>query len=128
MPAINISQLSATIAQELNAYQEYCISEFGYAVAAVAKDAVDQLEQTSPIGYTGNYAQSWAQKLVTKRTADPASRVVYSQNPQYRKTHLLEKGHAAVDGSWVRPRTHIAPVESRAVDQLVKQLTKRLGG
>lgn len=127
MAAIHISQFSATIAQELNVCQEDIINEFDAVAEAVAKDSVEQLRQTSPIGHTGKYAPSWAQKLVAKQPAVSISRVVYSRKPQYAKTHLLEKGHAAVDGSWVRPRAHIASVESRAVDQLVKQLTKRLG-
>ena len=128
MATIHISQLSATITQELNVCQEDIINEFDSAAEAVAKDTVEQLRQTSPIGHTGKYAPSWAQKLVPKQPAVSTSRAVYSRKPQHAKTHMLEKGHAAVDGSWVRPRTHIAPVESRAVDQLVKQLTKRLGG
>lgn len=128
MAAIHISQLSATIAQELNACQEDIAAEFDSVAESVVKDTVEQLRQTSPIGHTGKYAPSWAQKFVAKQPAASTSRVVYSRKPQYAKTHLLEKGHAAVDGSWVRPRTHIAPVESRSVDQLVKQLTKRLGG
>lgn len=132
MPAIDISQLSATIVQELNAYQKSIINDLSYVVTAVAKDTVEQLKQTSPIGYTGNYAESWAQKIMTKWSAGPASRVVYSQDPQYRKTHLLENGHDVKrDGrviGYARPRIHIASAESRAEDQLVKQLTKRLGG
>lgn len=128
MSAITISKLSATIAQELNACQEDIINEFDSVAESVAKDAVEQLRQTAPIGHTGKYAPSWAQKLVMKQPAAPGTRVVYSRKPQYAKTQLLEKGHAAVDGSWVRPRTHIAPAESHAVEQLVKQLTKRLGG
>lgn len=50
--------------------------------------------------------------------------VVYSKKPEYRKTHLLEKGHDAVDGSFVEPRPHIAQAEEKAIRWLDDQLNK----
>ena len=76
------------------------------------------------IGYTGDYAQSWAYKRWKNHGDDYMDMVIHAKKPEYRKTHLLEKGHEAVDGSFVAARPHIAQAEEKAVRWLDDMLNK----
>lgn len=127
MAVINVDQLANTIMQELEIYQQNTIEDVEYEVKLVAKEAAAELRETSPIGPTGEYAPSWSHRRSPDAGKDFMSMVVYSKKPQYRVTHLLEKGHEAVDGSWVAPRPHIAAVEEKAGRWMEERLTRRLG-
>ena len=41
---------------------------------------------------------------------------------RYRLTHLLEKSHRLRNGRKSRPQPHIAPVEQKAVENLIKYI------
>lgn len=128
MAVINVDQLANTIMQELEIYQQNTIEDVEYAVKLVAKETAAELRETAPIGPTGEYAPSWSHRRSPDAGKDFMSMVVYSKNPQYRVTHLLEKGHDTVNGTWVHPRQHIAQVEEKAGRWMEDMLTKRLGG
>lgn len=127
MAVINVDQIANTIMKELEIYQQNTIEDVEYAVKLVAKETAAELRETAPIGPTGEYAPSWSHRRSPEAGKDFMSMVVYSKKPQYRVTHLLEKGHEAVDGSWVAPRPHIAAAEEKAGGWMEDQLTKRLG-
>lgn len=90
------------------------LDEYGHAldeavreeVRDVAKEAVQQLRNTSP-KRTGAYAKGW-----TYRQEKDGSAVVYNKD-RANLTHLLEYGHAKPGGR-VNGITHIAPVEEWA--------------
>ena len=126
MTVINVDQIANTIMQELEIYQQNVVEDVEYAVKLVAKETAAELRETSPIGPTGEYAPSWSHRRAPDAGKDFMSMVVYSKKPQYRVTHVLEKGHEAVDGSWVGPRPHIAPAEEKAGIWMADQLTKRV--
>ena len=73
----------------------------------VAEDTVSNLKQTSP-KKTGKYAKSW--KVTKKGT----KYIVHAKPPYHRLTHLLERGHAKVNGGRVPGKVHIAPAEEKA--------------
>lgn len=128
MAVINVDHLAMEIMQVTEIYLVNTVADVKYAVDVVAREAVAELRETAPIGHTGDYADSWSHRLNPYAGKDHHSRVVYSKRPNYGKTHLLEKGHMAVDGSWVAPRQHIAPVEEKAGNWMMDMLTKRIGG
>lgn len=125
---INVDRLALTIMQDLEVYAQSTIADVEYAVKKVAKLAVDELEETSPVR-TGAYSQHWSHHLHPNRGKDYHSRVVYVKKPHYRLTHLLERPHKAVDGSLVAAKPHIARVEKKAqrwmLDLLAGRLNKR---
>lgn len=126
MAVINVDQIANTIMRELEIYQQNVIEDVEYAVKLVARETAAELRETAPIGPTGEYAPSWSHRRSPDAGKDFMSMVVYSKKPQYRVTHLLEKGHEAVDGSWVNPRPHIAAAEEKAGEWMEDQLAKRL--
>lgn len=128
MPIINVDRLATEIMQNLDIYLANTIEEVEHAVKLVAKETAAELQETSPVGYTGDYAESWSHMRDRSKGKDYMCMVVYSKKPDYRKTHLLEKGHRAVDGSFVDARPHIAQAEGKAAEWLVGQLTRNLRG
>lgn len=126
---INVDRLAETIMQDLTIYAQNTIADVEYAVNKVANLAKEELQETSPVGLTGEYSKSWAVRRHPYRGKDYNAKVVYSKAPHHGKTHLLEKGHEAVDGSYVAARPHIERVEEKAgqwmTDLLAQRLSKR---
>lgn len=122
--AIKIGNLASTVMKQLEDYGIEAGLEVEKVSADVAKDTARMLNKNSP-KLTGDYAASWTYGVgKTKRTRH--TMVVHAAKPEYRLTHLLEKGHQRRDGGRTEAVVHIAPVEEAAVERLEKELIKRL--
>lgn len=124
MAVIDVDKLAIEIMRNLEIYKANTIEDVERAVKLVARETAAELQETSPVGPTGDYAPSWAYRRNPDKGKEYMDMVVYSKKPQYRKTHLLENGHAAVDGSFVSARPHIKAAEKKAGEWLDMQLTK----
>jgi len=89
------------------------------AAQEVSKDGAQKLKATSP-KKTGKYATSWKVKKVGTKW------VTY--NTRYRLTHLLEKGHAKVNGGRVPAKVHIAPVEQDMIEEFTRKTEEAIRG
>jgi hypothetical protein len=126
MAKINLDQLADTILQDLDLYLANTVEDIEYAVKETAKDTVAELRQSSPAD-SGDYAESWNYKKDnTMRGKWYRSMVVYSKKPFYALTHLLERGHAKVNGGRVDARPHIKQAEDMAARLLYLRLVKAL--
>lgn len=125
---INIDKIAASVMENMEIYLANTIADVKHAVDVVARETVEELRETSPIGSTGDYAKSWAHRLHPDRGKDYHARVVYSKKPDYRITHLLEKGHDTANGNWVDPRPHIAAAEAKAEVWMTDMLTRNIRG
>lgn len=83
-----------------------------------ALEAEHVLHAKSP-ARTGQYAAGWA----VKSWQEGANKgyIVYNAD-QYMLTHLLEKGHAKVNGGRVRAIPHIRPVEAATVEKVMAKI------
>lgn len=129
MASINVDKMAVEVMSELDLYLGNTVETVRKAVEETAEETVAELEETSPVGSTGEYAKSW------RAVRDPKikgkyrmSMVVASEKPEYRLTHLLEKGHAKVTGGRTKAYPHIKTAEKNAEIRLYGKLRQNLGG
>lgn len=118
------SDAVGTILSEYAAEVDKTVEE---AVTITAKETVKVLrrEAEDVLGGSGDYAKSWAQRKTPKASATSFfSRTIYSKPPFYRLAHLLEHGHAKVNGGRVPGRPHISTAEDYAEGRLRALLTR----
>lgn len=124
--------LEAAVSKALSEYFDGIKEATDEAVTKVAKSTVKEIRKNAkdqfPRG-TGEYAKSWAQRKANgKDYKIKPTRVVYSKAPHYRLTHLLENGHAKVNGGRVPGRPHIAPAEQKAQQELEREIQSWIEG
>lgn len=96
-------------------------------VLETADDVVNALRHANPAGsgkYGSwrNYNNGWEIRVEkNKRRKSGLTAIVW--NPKYyRLTHLLEKGHAKVNGGRTKAYEHIAPIEKAAEPGLIANI------
>lgn len=115
---IPLSELEVEIVKELKAYSDEVAEGIKKAVNDVAKETVRTLKTTSPRSPRGGkYARGWTFKVEFESPEDIRVRISNRTKPQL--THLLENGHAKVNGDRVDGKPHIRPAEQAAADKLV---------
>lgn len=126
--AIKIGNLAREVMKQLDDYGIVAALIVEKTTEDVAKNAAKTLNKSSP-KLTGDYAASWTYTASGNRR-NKHSVIVHAEAPEYRLTHLLEKGHQLKKGGrsigHVKAIEHIAPVEEKAAEQLEKELIKRL--
>ena len=116
---INAEDLAKEISNALAQYAKDIKVASKEAAEEVAKNTAEGLKKSSPkrAGTKGGkYAKNWTYDV----TEVGAS--VHQKAPTYRLTHLLEKGHAKRNGGRVRGIPHIAPAETRAIEEYEQKL------
>ena len=127
MSTINIDDLAKEVMLQLEIYKQETVDSMASAVTETAKEAVAELKKISPKGITKDYSKSWKCKKNKKtKKADRYSMIVYSEDPDYRLTHLLEFGHANRDGGRTEGIPHISIVEKTAKQVLLYKIQKKL--
>lgn len=129
---IKIENLAKEITETLKEFEGATDAVIEEAVTKTAKDAVKELKKAKPPGsghYNSwnEYNKSWKvmQTKTDKRYNKKAT--IHNQN-KYNLTHLLEKGHALVNGGRKVGETgafeHIAPVAEKAEKKLMDNIKK----
>ncbi|WP_336821241.1 HK97 gp10 family phage protein [Bacillus thuringiensis] len=118
----SIDNLARDIARELQRYGNVVKEDLEVAEEEVTDDLVNELEQKSPKSNRKGgrkYAKGWRKKKVGNAT------VVYNAwKPQL--THLLEKGHAKINGGRVPAKVHIAPAEEKANNEYLAKVERAI--
>lgn len=121
---INIDQLAAEIAKSLREFSGEVVEKVDISSERVGKAAVKRLKQTSPKD-SGDYRKSWTM-TTEKAVGQPHNRIVHAKAPHYRLTHLLEHGHAKVNGGRVEGIPHIRPAEEMVIKQFVAEVEEAI--
>lgn len=118
--SVSVDDFVKAVTMELNKYADVAPSVLYDAVLEASKEAVAELNMTSPYD-TGAYARSWNYKKPIRQKATFIYGVVYNKD-HYRLTHLLENGHLIVSGPRAGERTqsfpHIAEAEDNALETM----------
>ena len=106
-------------------YADEVVKATNEALKEAAKEAVDELKIAGSFkDKSGDYRKGWSKK----EEAAPLGirkQIVYNKK-HYRLTHLLEYGHAKVNGGRVKAFPHIAAVEEGLSSKVEKKLKERL--
>jgi len=120
---MKIDELANAVVKELTEYSQEVVDATKEECVKVADETKQLLQQTSP-RRTGKYARGWRAKTTYEDKSDIRVTVY---NTRYMLTHLLENGHAKVDGGRVNGIPHIAPAEKKASELLEEKVKVRLG-
>lgn len=123
---VKVDDLSKAILEELKNYEGVTEEAAEKGLTETSKSALQELRNAHPSG-SGEYGswdaynKSWK---ILKLKRD--KKAVIHNEKHYRLTHLLEKGHAKVNGGRTRAFPHIKPVEDKCDDELLKNIRKYL--
>lgn len=92
------------------------------AARTVAAQSTAALRAVSP-RKTGDYSQGWTMEHF-QLGPDIGYRV--KNEDHYQLTHLLEKGHAKVNGGRVSAKIHIRPVEEKGISTFMQMIRSRI--
>lgn len=123
---VKVDDLSKAILEELENYESVTEEAAWNGVAETAQTALQQLRSAHPAG-SGQYG-SWNKYnkgwTVMKTKRDKTATIHNATD--YQLTHLLEKGHAKVNGGRTRAFPHIAPIAEKCEDELMKNIKKQI--
>lgn len=126
---VKVDELSNVILEYLENFKDVTDEACKEGVLETADEAVRELRSAHPSG-SGQY-NSWDKynsgwKKRSNKTKQKGIMAVVYNEAHYRLTHLLEKGHAKVNGGRTRAFPHIAPVEQRCEENLLKNIKKNI--
>lgn len=128
------NELTIAIKKALEDYSEEVGQGVRKAAEKTAREAVQKLKATSPRSDDGNadgsYASGWTSKKVRTAAKGDIVDITIHNRTKPGLTHLLEKGHALVNGERSRKFVHIKPVEEEAIKKFEERVEEviRNGG
>ena len=119
MSGIPIGGLAAAVTEALESYRQDVTDGLKREIKSVAKECKRDIQEGSPV-QNGDYRKSWQDKVAYE--SDEDIRIIVRNRTYYQLTHLLERGHAKVNGGRVEGKPHIGPAEQRAEKKLLKRV------
>ena len=123
MVTIGPEGLSDAVQAALEEYGDLAKEVTRDTVRKVARTCRQEIRAASP-RRTRRYAKGWRISETVSLNGDVAETVYNAAAPNL--THLLENGHAKVNGGRVEGKAHIAPAERQAETNLLEGLEKEL--
>ena len=114
--------------EAMKEFQQSVDYDLVYVTQKVANQAAKNVQANisdSGIRGTGEYKKSIKARTIKDSPLSKKS-VVYAGKPHYRLTHLLEHGHAKLNGGRTRAFAHWEPAEQKAIDDFVKELREAI--
>ena len=128
---VSVDELSNVILEYLENFKDVTEEACESGVLTTADEAVKDLRSAHPAG-SGKYGswdeydKGWTKRASTMKTKEKGILAVVYNEKHYGLTHLLEKGHALVGGGRTQAFPHIAPVEEKCEDNLIKNIKKNI--
>ena len=127
-----VDNLANEIAKSLEDFVGVTEEACEKGVLMTSQDVVDALRAAHPAesgdysDWSKEYNQGWTFRKKKSKTYKTGILSTVWNEKHYRLTHLLEKGHAKVNGGRTRAFPHIAPVADKAEQQLVENIRKNI--
>jgi len=121
---ISTDDLADVVAETLEEYRQDVVDGLKESIHDAGKTAVTVLKKTSP-NDTGDYAKGWRKRTAYESESD--LRIQVHNATDYQLTHLLEDGHANVDGGRTEGKSHIGPAADQAAELLDKDVKLKVG-
>lgn len=123
---INIDNLANEITSAVREYTEDVSTSIEKKVDETAKEVLKETRNLAP-KRTGEYAKSFK---ITKEDSFGSTRRIVWNKKHYRRVHLLEMGHAKVNGGHVPAYPHLRPAYEKHAADLDEEIKKiiRNGG
>lgn len=119
--------LGAEIAKTVAEYTSEVTAGVKKDVRDVAKECRDEIKENSPVRPGGgSYKKGWSQTTSYETTND--LRITVYNRTDYQLAHLLENGHAKVNGGRVPGKPHIRPAEEHAEVELERRVKVTVKG
>lgn len=112
-----ISKVLAQFGDDVN-------KNLGEITKAIGKKGAQAVSANSP-AVSGDYAAGWMSKFEARRTGAMAT--IYNK-AKPGLAHLLENGHANVDGGFTPGRPHIKPVEEEISEEFERKVINDVTG
>lgn len=125
---VTIDNLDREIKKIFDEYSGSVMSNLDQITRQTTKKGVQALKSESKSTFgtvkkrEKKYASTWTSKFETGRLSRQG--IIY--NTQAGLPHLLEHGHAKVNGGRVKGRAHIQPVEKKLVTEYEREVKARL--
>ena len=120
---IKIYELGQAVEDALTEYTQQFKSALKAECTSEGKDVAHYLRTTTP--KLPSHHTSGCPHMTSYETADNIRVTVYN-NKKPQLAHLLEYGHAKVNGGRVEGKAHIRPAEERAEKQLLGRVKVRM--
>lgn len=122
--AITVDKLGDEISKILDEYADEITQNIPEVTERVGDIGVKALKNSSKTSFNGNkYWKGWKSYFERHRFGA----IVILHNAKLPGlAHLLEHGHAMVGGGRVSGKAHIAPVESKLIDQYEKEIINEI--
>ncbi|WP_416808700.1 HK97 gp10 family phage protein [Bacillus thuringiensis] len=122
MGNVDIGRLSDEITSQLKRYSQVVSDDVEQIADELATEGVERIKSNirdKKLIRSGRYLKGWTKRKVGKS--------VYIHNKtDYQLTHLLEDGHAMVNGGRVLGTPHIGPVEEWIVAEYENRIEKAI--
>lgn len=119
MATVKVEDMASVIVKELEEYSQDVTDGLKESIKTVSKECVKEIKEKSP-SRSGKYKKGWKNKVSYEDKSDIRITVYNSKKPQL--AHLLEFGHAKVNGGRVSGKPHISPAEQNAEKKLMKKV------
>lgn len=128
---VSVNELSNVILEYLENFKDVTEEACKSGVIETADDAVKELRNAHPPGSGqfrswDEYNKGWAKRTSTQKTKSGGIQAIVWNEKHYQLTHLLEKGHATRDGGRTQAFKHIAPVEQKCEEELLRNIKKNI--
>lgn len=128
---VSVDELTDEIMEYMSNFVGVTEEACEQGVLETAEDVIKALRTAHPAG-SGKYGswdaynKSWRMRKKVKKRSSGIKAICYNEKHD-RLTHLLEDGHAKVNGGRTNAYPHIRPVEERAEDDLIANIKNWIG-